>query len=199
MTSFPPPLETLMEILRRLPGVGAKSAQRLAFHLLKADEAYIRAFLESVAEVREKVCLCAECHGYSDRPVCPLCSDPSRDARVLCVVEKPFDVAAIENSGCYSGLYHILHGVMSPIDGVGPAQLRLANLPDRIRRLGVTEIIVATNPDVEGEATAVYLARLVKPLGVNVSRIALGLPVGSELEFADDITVARALEGRTRL
>ncbi|MBP7868171.1 MAG: recombination protein RecR [Acidobacteria bacterium] len=199
MSRFTDPLEKLMEALRRLPGIGAKSAQRIAFHLLKADGAYIGALQESITDVREKVRLCAECHSYTDREVCEICADPARDHRLVCVVEKPFDIAAIEKSGRYTGTYHVLHGVLSPIDGIGPDQLRLGNLPDRIRRHEVTELIVATNPDVEGEATALYLARLVRPLGTLVSRIALGLPVGSELEFADDVTIARAMEGRTRL
>jgi len=199
MKIFTAPLANLIDALKRLPGIGPKSAQRIAFFLLRADETYVRTLLHSVREARESVRLCEACNNYTDREICEICADRRRDSTTICVVEKPFDIAPIEKTGQYRGLYHVLHGVLSPIDGIGPEELRIQNLLPRLEENRVLEVIVATNPDVEGEATAIYLARLLKPLEIKVSRIALGLPVGSDLEFIDEVTIIRALQGRTPL
>jgi recombination protein RecR len=199
MKIFTAPLSNLIDALKRLPGIGPKSAQRLAFFMLRADDAYIQTLLHSVREARESIRLCDKCNNYTDRPTCDICADPRRDATTICVVEKPFDIAPIEKTGQYRGVYHVLHGVLSPIDGIGPEDLRIKNLLPRLGENQVAEVIVATNPDVEGEATAIYLAKLLKPLEIKVSRIALGLPVGSDLEFIDEVTIIRALQGRTPL
>lgn len=199
MPLFTSPLEKLIDVLKRLPGIGPKSAQRIAFFILRADDAYIEAFLDAVRLTRQTVRLCVTCNNYTDRERCEICTDQRRDPTLVCVVEKPFDISAIEKTGQFRGRYHVLHGVLSPIDGIGPDDLKISNLFDRLRPDGIREIIVATDPDVEGEATAIYLSKLFKPLDIRVSRIALGLPVGSGLEYADEVTIIRALEGRTPL
>ena len=195
---FAAPLERLIERLKKLPGVGAKSAQRLAFHLLRGGEDDARQLAEAILDVKKSLRLCATCFNISDAEACPVCADPARDRASICVIEEPHNLMAIERSG-YRGLYHVLHGSIAPLRGIGPDELKIGPLLQRLRDGGVQEVILATNPNVEGEATAVYLSRLLKPLGARVTRIALGLPVGSELEYADEVTVGKALEGRREL
>jgi recombination protein RecR len=196
---FAAPLERLIERLRRLPGVGQKSAQRLAFHILRSADADARALAAAIVDVKEQIRLCAICFNITDTDPCLVCADAARDRAAICVIEEPHNLAAIERSGGFRGLYHVLHGSLSPLKGVGPDDLKIAPLLDRLHDGTVKEVILATNPNVEGEATAVYLARLLKPLGLKVTRIALGLPVGSELEYADEVTVGKALEGRREI
>ena len=193
---FAAPLERLIERLRTLPGVGHKSAQRLAFHILRNSDADARALAAAIVEVKEQIHLCAICFNITDTDPCLICADGSRDRAAICVVEEPHNIAAIEKSATYRGLYHVLHGSLAPLKGIGPDDLKIGPLLERLRDGSVKEVILATNPNVEGEATAVYLSRLLKPLGMTVTRIALGLPVGSELEYADEVTVGKALEGR---
>jgi recombination protein RecR len=195
------PVARLIEALSRLPGVGPKTAQRLTYHLLRAPDTEARALAAALVDVRDKVVFCDRCFNISDAPLCPICRDPARDALRLCVVEEPLDVLALERTGEFKGLYHVLHGAISPIDGVGPDRLRIRELlarADEAKREGTPfeEVILATNPTLEGEATAMYLAeRLESTVGV-VSRIARGLPVGGDLEYADEVTLIRALQGR---
>ena len=192
------PIQRLIQRLARLPGIGEKTATRLAFHILRAPEVQARELAQAVLEVREKIRLCSVCCNLTEADPCSICGDTRRDAHTLCVVAQPTDVLAVERSGDYRGRYHVLHGVLSPLDGVGPEDLRIAEL---LRRLSgeVTEVILATSPNVEGEATAMYLARLVKPLGPRVTRIASGVPIGGELEYVDQVTLSRAIEGRHEL
>jgi recombination protein RecR len=195
------PIQRLIHRLSRLPGVGEKSATRLAFHILRAPEQQARELAQAIVEVREKVRLCSACCNLTEHDPCELCQSGRRDAHTICVVGQPTDLLAIERGGSYRGLYHVLHGVLSPLDAVGPEDLRIAEL---MRRLGpgrepadaVTEVILATAPSVEGEATAMYLARLIKPMGIKVTRIASGVPIGGELEYVDQVTLGRALDGR---
>jgi recombination protein RecR len=199
---FAEPLERLIERLRKLPGVGAKSAQRLAFHVLRASREEAQALAAAILEVKETIRLCSVCFNITESDPCALCADDNRDRAVVCVVEEPNNVVAIEKSGEFRGLYHVLHGAIAPLRGIGPDDLKIAPLLERLRGGGATavrEVILAMNPNVEGEATAVYLSRLLKPLGVRVTRIGLGLPVGSELEYADEVTVGKALEGRREI
>ena len=195
------PVARLIEAFARLPGIGPKTAQRLTYHLLRAPEAEARALAEALVAVRDQVVFCQRCFNISDADLCPVCRDPARDASRLCVVEEPLDVLALERTGEFRGLYHVLHGAISPIDGIGPERLRIRELlgrADDARRAGepLQEVILATNPTLEGEATAMYLAeRLADSVGV-VSRIARGLPVGGDLEYADEVTLIRALQGR---
>lgn len=193
--SFVPPIARLIEELNRLPGVGPKTAQRLAFFLLRQPREEVYQLADAIREARDRVALCSVCCNLTDVDPCPICASADRDRGVICVVEDPRDVAAMERTHQYRGLYHVLQGAISPLDGVGPDDLHIGEL---LRRLdgGVREVILATNPDVEGEATALYLVKLLKPLGVKVSRLAHGLPVGTDLEYADELTLARALEGR---
>ena len=193
------PVADLIDRLQRLPTVGRKTAQRLAFYLLKAPREEADELARAIVEVRERIRPCSRCNSLTDIDPCALCADPNRDDRLLCVVEEGHDMAAIERTGHYRGRYHVLGGALSPIDGVGPEELQLDELLQRVRDGGVTEVIVATNPTVEGEATAAYLARLLKPIGVTVSRIAAGIPVGGDLEYADEVTMSRSLEGRREL
>lgn len=193
---FAGPIATLIEELNRLPGIGPKSAQRLVFHLLGRPEEEVSRLAQSLVAARERVRRCDVCCDLTDQPVCRVCADPRRDPSKLCVVQSPKDVVALEKTGQYDGLYHVLHGAISPLEGVGPEDITLSHLLERVKRGTVTELIVATDPDVEGEATAIYLARLIKPLGIRVTRIARGLPEGGDLDFADELTIARALEGR---
>jgi len=192
----PEPLTRLIEQLQRLPGIGRKSAQRLAFHVMKAPREDAERLAEALRDVKDKVSYCSTCNNVTDADPCPICTDESRDGRVVCVVEEPTNVLAIERSRDFNGRYHVLMGVLSPLQGIGPDDLRIKGLLARVDAGGIEEIILATNPNVEGEATAIYLARLLKPLGVRVTRIAMGLPVGSDLEYADDITMHKAIEGR---
>ena len=195
---FAAPLERLIEALRKLPGIGAKSAQRLAFHVLRGSRDDARALATALLEVKDTLRLCTLCFNVTDTDPCLICADANRDRSQVCVVEEPHNLIAIEKSG-FRGLYHVLHGSIAPLRGMGPDDLKIAPLLERLRDGSVKEVILATNPNVEGEATAVYLSRLLKPLGVRATRIALGLPVGSELEYADEVTVGKALEGRREI
>ncbi len=199
MEYFPAPLEKLVEQFARLPGVGSKSAQRLAFHVLNLPMEQAQAFADAIVDAKRSVTLCPVCRNLTAGGLCPICSSPKRDEGTICVVADPRDVVAIERSREYSGRYHVLHGVLSPMNHVGPDDLEIKPLVDRVAAGGVQEVIMATNPDTEGEATALYLARLLKPFGVKVTRLAYGIPVGGHLEFADDATLMRALEGRREL
>lgn len=193
---YPAPVARLIDELRSLPGIGPKSAQRIAYHLLKGTREDALRLSAAVAELMETIHTCSVCNALTDRDVCTHCADPARSDRVVCVVEEPHDVLAVERTRDFKGRYHVLHGALSPLQGIGPDELRIQGLLDRVRKGGVDEVILATSPNVEGEATAVYLARLLKPLGVKVSRIAMGVPVGADLEWADEVTMAKALEGR---
>ena len=199
MEYFPAPLEKLVEQFARLPGVGSKSAQRLAFHVLNLPMEQAQAFADAIVDAKRSVTLCPVCRNLTAGGLCPICSSPKRDEGTICVVADPRDVVAIERSREYNGRYHVLHGVLSPMNHVGPVDLVIKPLVDRVAAGGVQEVIMATNPDTEGEATALYLARLLKPFGVKVTRLAYGIPVGGHLEFADDATLMRALEGRREL
>jgi len=191
------PIQRLILRLARLPGIGEKTATRLAFHILRAPEAQARELAQAILEVRDKIRLCSVCCNLTELDPCALCSDARRDPTTLCVVAHPTDLLAIERSGQFRGRFHVLHGVLAPLDGVGPDDLRIGEL---MRRVGETkEVIIATSPNVEGEATAMYLARLIKPLGVKVTRIASGVPIGGELEYVDQVTLMRALEGRREM
>ena len=196
--AFARPLAELIAQLERLPGVGQKSAQRLAFHLLRLPEDDVRRLAESMTKARSTIRMCEECQNVSEEPLCPICSDPRRHRDQICVVAEARDIVAVERINEYKGVYHVLHGLMNPLDGIGPEQLKIRELLARIGS-GVEEVIVATNPTVEGDATALYLARLIKPLGVKVTRLAHGMPVGGELDYADSATLLSALEYRREL
>jgi recombination protein RecR len=201
---FAGPIQQLIDELARLPGIGPKSAQRVAFHLLKATPQDARRLAEAIVEAKDKVRLCRDCFNVADAELCKYCSDPRRERSVICVVQEPPDIVAIERTREFGGLYHVLQGAISPIDGVGPQDLRVAELLQRIEQARrsetpLEEVILATNPNIEGEATAMYLARLLEPLGIRVTRLASGLPVGGDLEYADEVTLGRALEGRRRI
>ena len=193
---YPAPVARLIDELRKLPGVGPKSAQRIAFHLLKSQATDVARLGEAVSHLLQDIRLCGTCNAITDRELCDFCTDPGRSDRTICVVEEPHNLLAVERTRDFRGRYHVLHGSLSPLSGIGPDELRLAGLLDRVRPGGVEEVILATSPTVEGEATAVYLARILKPLGVRVTRIAMGIPVGSDLEWADEVTMAKSLEGR---
>jgi recombination protein RecR len=192
---LPEPLIRLVEELQRLPGIGPKGAQRLAFHILKTPREDADRLADAVRNLKERVTYCSVCNNITDADPCAYCSSVTRDPKVICVVEEPQNVAAIEKTREFKGTYHVLMGALSPLQGIGPDDLKIKGLLSRVNG-GVTEIILATNPNVEGEATAIYLARLLKPLGVKVTRIAMGVPVGSDLEYADEVTMHKALEGR---
>jgi recombination protein RecR len=196
---FEGPVQDLIDALRRLPGVGSKSAQRLAFHLLRAPAEEANALAEAIRSAKEKVAICGECFNVSEGERCKYCRDTRRDGTIICVVEEPADIVAVERTQEFRGRYHVLGGHISPIDGLGPDDLHMRELIERIGRGEAKEVILATNPTVEGEATAIYLANLLKPLGLRVTRIASGLPVGGDLEYADEVTLGRALEGRREL
>jgi recombination protein RecR len=193
------PLARLIDEFHKLPGIGPKSAQRLAYYLLRMPPADAQALASAILEVKERVTLCSICQNVTEVDPCRVCSDDRRDQGTICVVEEPLDILALERSHSYQGLYHVLHGAISPMDGIGPEDLKMTELLQRMRSDQVREIILATNPNLEGEATAMYLTRLIKPLGVKVTRLARGLPVGGDLEYADDVTLARALEGRQEM
>jgi recombination protein RecR len=195
----PDPLNRLVAQLSKLPGIGEKTAQRLAFHILRAPPEYADGLVQALEEVKRKVRLCTRCFALTEDTLCGFCTDPRRDERTLCVVEGIADLMALEKTREYKGRYHVLHGVLSPLEGIGPEQLRIQELLVRLEDGKVEEVIVATNPDVEGEATALYLTRLLKPMGLRVTRLAQGLPMGGDLEFADQATLARALSGRREL
>jgi recombination protein RecR len=190
------PVQALIDELGRLPGIGPKSAQRIAFHLLRVDPVDAKRLARAIVDAKERVSWCRRCYNLAEGELCTFCRDERRDPHVLCVVEEPRDIVAVERTGEFHGRYHVLQGAISPIEGIGPEQLRVKELLARIPAEEVTEVILATNPNIEGEATAMYLARLLKPLGVHVTRIASGLPVGGDLEYADEVTLGRALEGR---
>jgi recombination protein RecR len=192
----PDPLAKLIEQLQRLPGVGIKSAQRLAYHILKTPREDVDRLAEAMREVKDRITYCSTCSNITDVDPCFFCTSPSRDSRVICVVEEPENVTGVEKTRQFNGLYHVLMGALSPLHGVGPDDLKIKELLGRVANGAVQEVILATNPNVEGEATAIYLAKLLKPLGVKVTRIAMGVPVGSDLEYADDVTLQRAMEGR---
>lgn len=194
--SLPAALQNLIEHFRKLPGIGAKSAQRLAFHVLKTPREDAERLADAIREVKDRVTYCSTCTNITDVDPCAFCADTNRDHRVICVVEEPQNVNVIEKSGGFRGVYHVLMGALSPLQGVGPDDLKIRTLLTRIGEGQVEEIILATNPNVDGEATAIYLARLLKPLGVRVTRIATGIPVGSDLEYADELTMGKAMEGR---
>lgn len=193
---YPAPVGRLIDELKRLPGIGPKSAQRIAFHLLRGTSEDAQRLAAAVAELLDGIRTCSLCNAVTDREVCSICADAARSDRVICVVEEPHDLLSVERTRDFKGRYHVLHGALSPLSGIGPDELRIQGLLDRIRAGGVEEVILATSPTVEGEATAVYLARMLKPLGPKVTRIAMGIPVGSDLEWADEVTIAKALEGR---
>ena len=199
MPEYAKPVARLIDALRRLPGIGAKSAQRIAFHILKADRAEADEISAAIQDLKDKIGLCDICNNVTETNPCSYCSDLSRDPKLLCIVEEPGNVVPIEKTGHYRGLYHVLHGALSPLQGIGPEQLRIANLVDRIKNGSVEEVIVATNPTVDGESTAAYLARLLKPQGVKVTRIAMGVPVGGDLEYVDQVTIAKSMEGRKEI
>jgi len=190
------PVQDLIDELGRMPGVGPKSAQRIAFHLLKLSREDALRLARAISEVKDKVAFCERCFNVSEGPLCSICADERREPHVLCVVEEPRDIVAVEKTHEFRGRYHVLQGAISPIEGIGPDQLKVKELLTRLDPEGVTEVILCTNPNIEGEATAMYLARLLKPLGIRVTRIASGLPVGGDLEYADELTLGRALEGR---
>ena len=192
-------LARLVDQLQQLPGIGAKSAQRLAFHLLRQPREDVDRLLDAIREVKEQITYCSICSNITDADPCHYCTHPSRDQQVICVVEDPHNVTVIERTGQFSGVYHVLMGALSPLQGIGPDDLKIGSLLGRIDKAQVREVILATNPNVEGEATAIYLAKLLKPLGVSVTRIAVGLPVGSDLDYADDVTMHKAMEGRREI
>jgi recombination protein RecR len=195
MASLPDPLVRLIEELQRLPGVGPKGAQRLAFHILKTPREITERLVDALRDVKERVTYCSICNNITDVDPCAFCSNDARDPKIICVVEEPQNVSAIEKTREFKGMYHVLMGALSPLQGIGPDDLKIRGLLARVNS-GVDEIILATNPNVEGEATAIYLARLLKPLGVKVTRIAMGVPVGSDLDYADEVTMHRSMEGR---
>ena len=199
MRYFPAALERLTEQFARLPGIGGKTAQRLAFHVLSLPQEEAEEFAQAILDARRTVHTCKVCQNLTDQEVCPICDNPERDRGLICVVAEPKDVIAMERSREYNGVYHVLHGVISPLNHVGPDDLRIRELLDRVAQGRVREVIMATNPDTEGEATAMYLSRLLRPLEVRVTRLAYGIPVGSQLEYADEVTLLRALEGRREI
>ena len=196
MNEYAIPVERLVEQFEKLPGIGRKSAQRLAFHVLHMSSDEASDFAQAILDARQTIHHCTVCQNLTDRDRCAICSDPLRDSTTICVVSDPRDVAAIERTREYRGLYHVLHGVLSPLNGVGPDELRIRELLTRVAEEPVEEIIMATNPDTEGEATAMYIARLLAPFGIKITRLAYGIPVGGHLEFADEVTLLRALDGR---
>jgi recombination protein RecR len=193
---YPAPVSRLIDELRRLPGVGPKSAQRIAFHLLKGSKDDTNRLAGAIRELLDGIRTCASCNAVTDREICAVCADPTRSDRIICVVEEPHNLLAVERTRDFRGRYHVLHGSLSPLQGVGPDDLKIQGLLERVQKGGVEEVILATSPTVEGEATAVYVSRILKPLAVRVTRIAMGVPVGADLEWADEVTIAKALEGR---
>lgn len=199
MPDFSPSISRLIDELKHLPGIGQKTAQRLAFHLLRDDRGQALALADAIREAKEKIRECSVCNNITDQDPCIFCASSSRDRKLICVVEDATNIQAVEKTRQFSGLYHVLGGALSPLQGIGPDQLKIKSLIERLKGGAVEEIIVATNPTAEGEATAVYLSKLIKPLGVRVTRIAMGIPVGSDLEYADEVTMLKAMEGRRDL
>jgi len=196
MRDYAAPLETLIEEFKKLPGIGSKSAQRLAFHIIRTSRNEAEKLAQAILQLKEAIHYCSICNNITDVDPCRYCTDPSRDRSMICVLEEPHNLISIEKTREYHGLYHVLLGVLSPLQGIGPDQLKIKGLMDRVKTGEVKEIILATNPNVEGEATALYLSKLIKPLEVKVTRIAMGVPVGGDLDYADEVTVSKALEGR---
>ncbi|MGI5888228.1 MAG: recombination mediator RecR [Oscillospiraceae bacterium] len=194
-----PTLDKLIDCFAALPGIGRKSAARLAYHVLDMSDEEANEFADAIREAKTKLHECPVCHNYTDGEVCGICSDPQRDRSVICVVESPRDVTAFEHMREYNGVYHVLHGLISPMDGIGPEQLHISDLVKRVGDGSVSEVIMATNPTAEGESTALYISKLIKPLGIKVTRLAYGMPVGGNLEYADDVTLFRAMEGRNEI
>lgn len=199
MAEFAEPLARLIQECKKLPGIGQKSAQRIAFHLLRAPQEDAQSLAQAILDIKDKLGICEQCNNISESDLCLYCRDPHREHSQICVVEEPHNILPIETTHAFRGVYHVLHGAISPLRGIGPEQLRIKSLVDRLQRDEIREIILATNPTVEGEATAVYLSRLLKPLGPRVTRIAMGVPVGSDLEFADEVTMSRSLENRREM
>jgi recombination protein RecR len=199
MASHAKPIDRLIEALTRLPGVGKKTASRLAFHILRSSLSDAQELARSILDVKEKIRLCSVCFNLTDDDPCQICQNPNRSSEILCVVEGPNDLMAIENTGEYGGTYHVLHGTISPLEGVGPEDIKIKELIERLKKGKISEVILATNPTVEGGTTALYLTDLVRPLGVKITRIAYGIPVGSEIEYADGMTLLKALEGRREI
>ncbi|MBI3665023.1 MAG: recombination protein RecR [Acidobacteria bacterium] len=199
MPDLAEPMARLIDELKRLPGVGQKSAQRIAFHLLRLPREEVERLAHALLDMRERVRLCLVCNNIADGELCTICSDSSRNQKILCVVEESHNILVIEKTRQFNGLYHVLHGSLSPLRGIGPEQLKLKNLLERLQKVTIEEIIVATNPTAEGEATAVYLSHLLKPLGVKVTRIGMGIPVGSDLDFVDEVTMLKSIEGRKEI
>ncbi len=195
----PTPVTDLISELKRLPGIGQKTAERLSFFIMRGPRERAEKLAGAILAVKEKIVLCSQCHGITERDPCDICTDAKRDRGTLCVVEEPYDVYVLENVGEYRGVYHVLMGVISPLDGIGPGDLTLEALKTRVQAGGIREVIIATNPDLEGETTATYIARQLKPSGVKITRIARGVPVGGDIEYADSVTLQKALEGRTEL
>jgi recombination protein RecR len=193
------PVARLIEEFSKLPGIGPKTASRLTYYLLRAPADQVLALSDAIRQLRERIVYCQVCYNISEEPVCPICANPQRDHSQICVVEEPLDVMAIERTGEYHGVYHVLHGVLAPIEGVGPEQLKIGELVQRVRQGEVREVLLATNPNLEGEATAMYIARLLAPLGVRVTRLAHGLPVGGDLEYADEVTLRQAILRRAEM
>lgn len=197
--SYPPSLLFLLEELEKLPGIGPKSAQRLAYHLLGCSKEEAKRLARAIEEAREKISFCVRCYNFSEEDLCPICADESRNHSLICVVEEPKDLAAMERTREFKGVYHVLHGVISPLDGVTPEDLKIKELLERVKREEIKEVVIATNPNIEGETTAMYIAKLLKPLGVKVTRLASGLPVGGDLDYVDEVTLGRALEARREI
>ena len=195
---YPASLESLIEEFEKLPGIGHKSAVRLAFHIMNMPQSGVEQFIGAITKAKTKVHLCEKCQNLTDKPICDICASPKRDTSVICVMESPKDVTALEKTREFNGLYHVLHGAISPMDGIGPEVIKIKELISRLTP-EVHEVIMATNPTVEGEATAMYIARLLKPMGITVTRIAHGIPVGGDIEYADEVTLARAMEGRREI
>jgi recombination protein RecR len=199
LSRFAEPMARLIEELRKLPGIGSKNAQRLAFHILRASSEDAEALASAIRDLKAKLQLCSICNNITDTDPCVYCSSPTRNQRLVCIVEEPTNIATVEKTRSYNGVYHVLHGTLSPLHGVGPEHLRTANLLIRVQQGNVDEVILATSPTVEGEATAVYLAGILRPAGVRVTRIATGVPAGSDIEYADEVTMSRAIEGRREM
>ncbi|HEX8891836.1 MAG TPA: recombination mediator RecR [Terriglobales bacterium] len=199
MSRFAEPMARLIEELKKLPGVGGKTAQRYAFHILRSNDEDAEQLADSIRQLKASLHLCSVCNNITDVDPCVYCANPTRNQRLVCVVEEPTNIAAIEKTGHYNGVYHVLHGALSPLHGVGPDQLRIASLERRVASGSVDELILATNPTVEGEATATYISRLLKPSGIRITRIATGVPAGSDIEYADEVTMQKAIEGRREL
>lgn len=199
MVKQAPPIDGLIDAFSKLPGIGRKTASRLAFHILRTSREEAEALARRIKEVKEKIRLCSECFNLTDEDPCPICRDNERMVEKICVVEEPNDLLAIENTGAFRGKYHVLHGTLRPLEGVGPEQIKIRELLNRLKKHSVKEVILATNPTREGEATAVYLTQLIKPLGIKVTRIASGVPVGSEIEYTDSVTLSIAMEGRKEM